>query len=164
MGCNGGWLDNAWDYLEKKGIVTDQCFPYTAGGGRAPACNAACKTENKKYKCKKGTVQRFDGPDAIKNEVSTHGPIEVAFTVYNDFFNYKTGIYKHVSGGMAGGHAVKLVGYGVQGTTKYWICANSWNTSWGEQGFFRIEEGQCGIENGAYACEPDLDDFSIFLQ
>ena len=37
------------------------------------------------------------------------------------------GIYHHVSGGMAGGHAVKFVGWGVDGGVKYWKVANSWN-------------------------------------
>merc|ERR1712232_475983 len=42
------------------------------------------------------------------------GPVETAFTVYSDFENYAGGIYHHVSGSMAGGHAVKIVGWGVE--------------------------------------------------
>jgi len=71
----------------------------------------------------------------------TNGPVETGFTVYADFMNYKSGIYKYVSGRQEGGHAVKIIGWGVEGGVKYWICANSWNTNWGENGFFRIEEG-----------------------
>ena len=48
------------------------------------------------------------------------GPVETAFTVYSDFENYVSGIYHHVSGSMAGGHAVKIVGWGVESGTKYW--------------------------------------------
>ena len=47
------------------------------------------------------------------------GPVETAFTVYTDFENYAGGIYKHVSGGMAGGHAVKIVGWGEENGEKY---------------------------------------------
>merc|ERR1712232_722117 len=42
MGCSGGQLSNAWSYLKSTGIVTDTCFPYTAGGGHAPACETKC--------------------------------------------------------------------------------------------------------------------------
>jgi cathepsin B len=31
MGCDGGYLPNAWDYLEEFGIVTDECMPYVSG-------------------------------------------------------------------------------------------------------------------------------------
>merc|ERR1719188_788528 len=41
-GCNGGELETAWNYLTSTGIVTDTCFPYTAGGGRAPRCRNQC--------------------------------------------------------------------------------------------------------------------------
>ena len=42
MGCGGGYLDHAWQYLCETGVVTDSCFPYGAGGGRAPACVSKC--------------------------------------------------------------------------------------------------------------------------
>ena len=55
------------------------------------------------------------------------------FIVYRDFMSYKSGVYHHVSGEALGGHAVKIVGYGVDSVSnkKYWIVANSWGTSWG---------------------------------
>lgn len=50
---------------------------------------------------------------------------------------------------MQGGHAIKIIGWGVENDTPYWLVANSWNTSWGEKGFFKILRGanECGIEN-----------------
>lgn len=36
------------------------------------------------------------------------------FDVYQDFMNYKSGVYKHVSGSLLGGHAVKIVGYALR--------------------------------------------------
>jgi len=81
----------------------------------------------------------------------------MAFTVYTDFEDYVGGIYHHVTGDMAGGHAVKVVGWGVEDGEKYWVIANSWNPHWGEGGFFRIRRGtnECDIEDVAVASAPD---------
>lgn len=79
-----------------------------------------------------------------------------AFGVYADFFTYKTGIYHHVTGDHVGSHAVKVLGYGVEGGVNYWIAANSWGDKWGENGFFRIKEGECGFDGTGWACIPDV--------
>jgi len=44
----------------------------------------------------------------------TNGPVEAAFNVYEDFLTYKTGVYKHTTGSLLGGHAVKCLGWGVE--------------------------------------------------
>ena len=44
------------------------------------------------------------------------------------------GVYKHVSGEALGGHAIKILGWGVEDSIPYWLCANSWNTDWGDNG------------------------------
>merc|ERR1712117_68495 len=62
---------------------------------------------------------------------------------------HPSGIHrKHKGDQQEGGHAVKIVGWGKQGKNEYWTVANSWNTDWGEDGFFRIRRGhdECGIE------------------
>lgn len=65
-------------------------------------------------------------------------------------------MYKHVTGKMLGGHAIRILGYGVEDGTKYWLVANSWNSDWGDQGFFKILRGEdhLGIESGIAAGIP----------
>jgi len=89
--------------------------------------------------------------------IMTGGPVETAFTVYTDFEDYAGGIYHHVHGGSAGGHAVKFVGWGVEGGVKYWKVANSWNPHWGEKGYFRIVRGvnEGGIESQVVAASAN---------
>jgi hypothetical protein len=60
-----------------------------------------------------------------------------------------SGVYSNKGGDIAGGHAVRIVGWGVDNGTKYWRVANSWNQFWGEHGYFRIRRGvnECGIES-----------------
>lgn len=93
----------------------------------------------------------------------TNGPIEVSFTVYADFEAYKSGVYEHKTGSELGGHAVKMLGWGVEDGTPYWLVANSWNESWGDHGFFKIIRGknECGIEASAVAGAPPKSD--LFL-
>jgi len=51
-------------------------------------------------------------------------------------------------------HAILAVGWGTEGDTRYYIVRNSWGTSWGEDGFVRIETsgnlGVCGINQYVY--------------
>ena len=154
MGCNGGILPWAWSYLTNTGAVEDSCFPYSSADGKVPSCAKSCANgaDFKKYKCKKNSVVQGKNVNAIKAEILKNGPMETGFTVYEDFMNYKNGVYHYTSGKQLGGHAVKIVGWG----DGYWICANSWSTKWGMDGFFNIGFGECGIDAAAYACQPDL--------
>lgn len=161
MGCNGGYLNKAWNWMHTHGIPTDKCMPYTSGGGSSGSCPRKCHdgTEPKFYKAKNVKVIT-GGEQEMQQEIYKGGPIEVGFTVYRDFLQYTSGVYHHVTGGLLGGHAVKIVGWGVSSTsnTPYWIVANSWGTSWGLQGFFWIKRGtnECGIESNAVSGDADL--------
>jgi len=117
-------------------------------------CDSDAKAPHNDFKSDKytfsGTTQSASGEEGIQKAIMEGGPVETAFTVYTDFANYVSGIYHHVSGGVEGGHAVRIVGWGVDGGNKYWKVANSWNPYWGENGYFRIKRGnsECGIEDG----------------
>lgn len=58
-------------------------------------------------------------------------------------------MYQHTTGDLLGGHAVKILGWGVEEDTPYWLVANNWNTDWGDQGLFKIKRGnsECGFES-----------------
>uniref|UniRef100_A0A183BY26 Pept_C1 domain-containing protein n=1 Tax=Globodera pallida TaxID=36090 RepID=A0A183BY26_GLOPA len=93
----------------------------------------------------------------IKEEIFHNGTVPVDIIAYGSFVRfYAGGIYHHVSAPneIGGGHIVRLIGYGrvncTDGrSTKYWMGANSWNSAWGEKGFFRIRRGvnEVGIES-----------------
>ena len=79
---------------------------------------------------------------AIASEILANGPVEAAFTVYEDFLTYKSGVYQHKTGGVDGGHAIKIMGWGSENGTPYWLVANSWNEDWGDKGTFKIIRGK----------------------
>jgi cathepsin B len=37
-------------------------------------------------------------PAHIEKEILLHGPVEAAFTVYQDFLTYRSGVYEHIKG------------------------------------------------------------------
>jgi len=124
-------------------------------------CSADASSEHASFSDDKfsfrGDIIAAKGEAGIMQAIFTGGPVETAFTVYSDFENYDGGIYQHVTGDEAGGHAVKMVGWGEEGGVKYWKIANSWNKYWGEDGFFRILRGSnhCGVEDKVAASSPD---------
>ena len=88
-------------------------------------------------------------------ELMDNGPMQVGFIVYADFTAYQSGIYHVTNNTIAGGHAVKLLGWKYDNTNRlYWICQNQWGAAWGETGYFRIYAGEAGIDYNANACMP----------
>ena len=96
------------------------------------------------------------GVEKIQTEIMTNGPVEASFTVYSDFPTYRSGVYKKHSFQALGGHAVRILGWGTEDSTPYWLVANSWNPDWGDNGYFKIVRGkdECGIESGIMAGMP----------
>jgi hypothetical protein len=45
-------------------------------------------------------------------------------------------------GQVAGYHALRIVGWGEEAGQRYWRLANSWGSSWGEDGYVRIRRGE----------------------
>jgi len=164
MGCKGGRLSSAWSYLKNTGIVTDKCFPYGAGGGNAPACATKCADSESFTRQKVSSDFAINGVANMQKEMATNGPIQVAFLVYKSFMSYQSGVYtKHMWEFLPeGGHAVKMLGWGTESGTDYWLVANSWGTTkWGKLGgYFKIKRGtnECGIETQGppYAGLPAL--------
>jgi len=126
-----------------------------------PKCTKACQagypktyTQDKQFGASAYAVP--SNADKIATEIMTNGPVEGAFSVYEDFLTYKSGVYKHTTGQLLGGHAIKILGWGVDNGVEYWTVANSWNEDWGNGGFFNIAKGtnECGIESGVVAGLP----------
>jgi len=78
------------------------------------------------------------------------GPISCAIAVPDDLetFDGKS-IYEDKTGDVTLVHGITVVGYGVDGTTPYWLVRNSWGSSWADKGFFKVIRGSnnIGIES-----------------
>jgi C1A family cysteine protease len=144
--CSTGWWpQKAFDAFKSKGVADEACYPYDSGLAKKD-CSGLCSNWADRAVKITGYTDLTEKPAEIKQWLSSgNGPVSACFIVYQDFFSYRSGIYKHVSGEQAGGHCVTIVGY--NDNPGYWICKNSWDTGWGEQGFFRIAYGECGIDS-----------------
>nr|AAW24616.1 unknown [Schistosoma japonicum] len=176
-GCDGGFLGPSWDYWVLRGIVTGGskenhtgCRPYPFPKcdhfvkGKYRACgDKLYKTPQCKQTCQKGYNTSYEQDkhyggfsynvlsveSVIQKDIMMHGPVEAYLEIYEDFLNYKSGIYRYTTGQFISGHAVRLIGWGVENGTAYWLAANTWNEDWGEKGYFRIVRGrnECSIES-----------------
>lgn len=148
--CNppnaGWWPDNALNAYQNSGTVDAACFSYTAGD---QPCNLCSDWQNRQTKIT--GWHTLSSIADMKTWLSTRGPLTSCFTVYDDFYSYSSGVYTHVSGNDLGGHCICIVGY--DDNQGCWICKNSWGADWGENGFFRIAYGQCGIDAEMWAVE-----------
>jgi cathepsin B len=162
-GCQGGVLSNMWLYYASIGTVSEQCWPYESIKGDEPPCRATCVDEKipfKKYLVRSDSLGLLSDASAAMQDLYTNGPFLTGFTVYQDFMSYKSGVYQHVTGGMLGGHAVKIIGYGTDSKSglDYWLVANSWNVDWGQNGYFMISRGnnECNFEANMWTASPQL--------
>jgi len=132
--CNGGWPSHAFDYIESDKVPSEpsSSFPNYH--------NAHYSVENYYF---------VTGISAIKSALNS-SPVSACFHVYDDFAPFfasnPTGIYhwNHQQSGSPGGHAVLIVDY--NDSEQYWLCKNSWGSSWADGGYFRIGYGECCIE------------------
>lgn len=172
-GCHGGYPTVAWEYYVNEGLVTGGlyngtgCQPYSLpphhhgeNYTETPNCERTCVNGQDFTKDKHYGLYSYSltGVTQIQAEIMQHGPVTADFTVFTDFPSYKEGIYQRHSHDAVGGHDVKIIGWGEEAGIPYWIIANSWNTEWGEGGFFRIVRGsnECGIEGDVVAGIPDV--------
>jgi len=66
------------------------------------------------------------------------------------FQTYSSGVLTSSRCGTSLDHAVLAVGYGTEDGQDYWLVKNSWNTTWGDQGYIKLgmdsSKGTCGVQ------------------
>ena len=132
-GCNGGLMDQAFQYIkDNNGIDTEVGYPYEGKEGR-------CRyTEEAHGASASGFVDVPRGDEnALKVAVATNGPVSIAIDAsHKSFQMYKHGVYVEPEcSPTALDHGVLIVGYGQsEYEGDYWIVKNSWGPKWGEDG------------------------------
>eukprot|EP00930_Biecheleria_cincta_P020464 TRINITY_DN1539_c0_g2_i2.p1 TRINITY_DN1539_c0_g2~~TRINITY_DN1539_c0_g2_i2.p1 ORF type:complete len:350 (-),score=76.55 TRINITY_DN1539_c0_g2_i2:118-1167(-) len=145
-GCQGGLPSLAYQYAQENALCTYSSYQYKAAQG-------TCSTASCKVGIPKGAVKGYKGlapvarllpasEQAMMSAVSQQ-PVSVAIEADQQTFQlYKGGVLKSTCGTSLD-HGVLVVGYGTDAQGgEYWKIKNSWGTSWGENGYVRIQRGK----------------------
>lgn len=148
LGCNGGTMESAFQYIHNSGIASESDYPYTAADGECQS------TADKVVKVTSYVEIKEDDESDLQAAIATIGPVSIAIDAsYWQF--YAEGIYYDTNCSPDGlNHGVVGVGYGSDDATglDYWVIRNSWGTSWGESGYMRAarnRDNNCGVARDA---------------
>jgi C1A family cysteine protease len=148
QGCEGGEMDDAFEFIvDNGGLTTESKYPYTGSDG---TCNSNEASNDAASITGYEDVPAND--EASLRKAVANQPVSVAVDGGDSLFRfYKGGVLSGACGTELD-HGIAAVGYGVASDgTKYWLMKNSWGTSWGEDGYIRMErdiadeEGLCGL-------------------
>ena len=48
----------------------------------------------------------------MQRDIIENGPVMIGLMVYEDLYNYESGIYEYTAGQLVGGHAIRAIGWG----------------------------------------------------
>ncbi|ONK56107.1 uncharacterized protein A4U43_C10F4200 [Asparagus officinalis] len=170
-GCNGGHMAKAFEFIvNNEGLSADADYTYKGLTGPAKTCSSKSSFSHPVAISGYEDVPSNDEVALLK--AVANQPVSVAVDAGSFALQfYSSGIFtgscgtnlshasfalQFYSSGIFTGscgtnlsHAVTIVGYGTESDgTKYWIAKNSWGSSWGENGYIKMER-DVDAEGGA---------------
>lgn len=154
-GCAGGWPAYAVKYVEKNGLVPNECYPYN---GQNEGCPNVCKNGKsfkEAHKCNITNIVNLKSKDAALKALEK-GPIVLSFESYADMYTYKEGIYCHTAGAFK--RVISAVAISYSDTPSPHIkFLMPFGESFGEKGYMRMCTDCCGMfgryDKGNVGCD-----------
>lgn len=175
-GCNGGLINYALSYYQDKGVHLESAYPYIASMSSCrnldtvqSAATAAMSTSTSAT-----TAIRVSGIKEVGRQslldllvALQTSPVSLGMFVPQSLYSYQAGLFNvsncsNIPSSSPLNHAVLAVGYSLTGDNStnnkpYLLIKNSWGTTWGEQGYFKLEmplvdagNGPCNTTYGGY--------------
>jgi len=145
QGCNGGLMDQAFEYIVATGgLASEKEYPYQAQDGQCQYTGAGSMTL---YDALTSYQDVATMNEAAIMTALQKGPVSIAIEADQESFQfYSGGVFADPNCGTNLDHGVLIVGAGTD-KQPYWIVKNSWGASWGESGYIRMIRGkdECGL-------------------
>ena len=147
--AEGNTIEAPLNYARDNGVPLEKDYPYASYDGTDYSCGNGIAPDWALRGKKLDSWQGITSKTAMKTHLMTL-PLTTGMNVPDSFMNYQSGIYQPMPyDPIDGGHCIEVVG--VSDNQDYWKCANSWTKDWGENGYFRIKQGVCGIDDEMYS-------------
>jgi len=153
-GCNGGLMDNAFNWASKNGGVCQEVdYPYTSGVTKtAGTCTQSKCTKVAQSAPKKYTDVATKSDSAMMSALALQ-PVSIAIEADQASFQLYTSGVLTAACGVNLDHGVLATGYGTLNGVDYYRVKNSWSASWGDKGYINLArgstynagQGQCGM-------------------
>lgn len=157
--CNGGFPQQAYEYVQKHGLCSAADYPTTGSQGQCEASKCTATVPPGWLKGKGGCMNVTSDSVEDMKAALVKGPVSTAADA-ESWQMYTGGVFDGQCGTQLD-HGVLIVGYDetTDGET-YFMVKNSWGASWGESGYINIGvphgKDECGIlEDGQRPTGPD---------
>ena len=149
-GCNGGNPLLAYRYYKSNAAELEEVYPYTSGTGDDSTDCLFDASSTTAVEVSSYAQVAQDDKDQMKAALAQQ-PLAVLIEADKMVFQtYKSGVLDSDKCGTKLDHAVLAVGYGTEDGQDYWLVKNSWNTTWGDEGYIKLgmddSDGTCGVQ------------------
>jgi cathepsin F len=134
-GCDGGLPERAArKMIRDGGLELEADYPYEEVQG-------TCRFEKKRIAAVfSSDVDITPDDDSVMEYMYKYGPTTMLIYADAKWQLYTGGVLTQKTCDNVN-HAVLNVGWGVDNGQQYWIVKNSWDTTWGEEGYIRLARG-----------------------
>jgi len=137
-GCNGGRTESAFDYVISAGGQEDeQDYPYQGQDGQCQFNAADVKATIKSWQY----ATTNNDEQTLQSNLASMSPLSICVDA-SQWQDYSNGVMMGSQCTQNVDHCVQLVGYNAGANPPYWIVRNSWDTTWGIDGYIWLQMWQ----------------------